>query len=84
MIKITLKIEGMMCGNCSGHMDEAILREFNVKKVASSHETKQSIIISQDDIPDDKLREVVEATGFELISVSREPYKKGLFSFLKG
>lgn len=83
MIKITLSIEGMMCGKCSGHMDDAINREFKVKKVTSSHETKESVIITEEDISDEKLREVVEVTGFELKGIKKEPYKKGLFSVFK-
>ncbi len=37
MLKITLKIDGMMCGMCESHVGDAIRRAFPVKKVTSSH-----------------------------------------------
>ena len=32
MTKTTLKIDGMMCGMCESHMNDAIRNAFNVKK----------------------------------------------------
>ena len=32
MTKTTLKIDGMMCGMCESHMNDAIRKAFNVKK----------------------------------------------------
>ena len=37
MVKTTLKIDGMMCGMCEAHMNDAIRAAFKVKKVTSSH-----------------------------------------------
>ena len=37
MIKYTLKIDGMMCGMCEAHINEAVRAAFKVKKVSSSH-----------------------------------------------
>ena len=38
MIKTTLKIDGMMCGMCESHVNDAIRKAFPaVKKVTSSH-----------------------------------------------
>ena len=37
MIKTTLTIDGMMCGMCESHMNDAIRGAFDVKKVTSSH-----------------------------------------------
>ena len=36
MTKTTLKIDGMMCGMCESHMNDAIRNAFNVKKVSLS------------------------------------------------
>lgn len=85
MIKITLKIEGMMCGMCEAHMNDAVRNELGISKVTSSHAKNETVIISDNDIEDDKLRAVVENAGYELIEISREPYeKKGLFAKLFG
>lgn len=84
MLKITLKIEGMMCSMCEAHANEAIRKAWNVKKVTSSHKDSETVIISENDIADDELTNVIEKTGYKLISVKREPYeKKGIFSKLK-
>lgn len=37
MVKTTLKIDGMMCGMCESHVNDAIRNAFPVKKVTSSH-----------------------------------------------
>ena len=37
MQKITLEIDGMMCGMCESHINDAIRKAFSVKKVSSSH-----------------------------------------------
>ena len=37
MVQITLKIEGMQCGMCEAHVNDAVRRTFPVKKVTSSH-----------------------------------------------
>lgn len=84
MIKTTLKIDGMMCGMCEAHMNDAIRAAFRVKKVASSHAKGETVIISEDAPDETKLRETVAATGYTLCGIASEPYeKKGLFSFGK-
>lgn len=85
MTKITLKIDGMMCGMCEAHVNDAVRNELGVKNVTSSHSKKETVIISENDIEDDKLRAVVETAGYQLVEINREPYeKKGLFAKLFG
>ena len=84
MNKITLGIEGMACGMCEAHINETIRNRFSVEKVSSSHTKKQTVILTRQDIPEQELREAVAGTGYEVVSVSCEPYrKKGLFTFGK-
>lgn len=84
MVKTTLKIDGMMCGMCEAHKNDAVRAAFSVKKVSSSHTKGECIIISEDGIDENKLSDVIKNTGYTLLSVSSEPYeKKGLLSFLK-
>ena len=81
MVKITVGIEGMACGMCEAHINDAVRNAFQVKKVTSSHTKKQTIIIAPQDIPEQELKDVVAKTGYDVVSVSSEPYeKKGLFS----
>jgi copper chaperone len=55
-----------------------------VKKVSSSHAKGETVAIVDEDIPDEKLKEAVEKTGYTFISAEREPYeKKGFFARFK-
>ena len=85
MVKITLAIEGMDCGMCEAHINEAVRNAFPVKKVTSSHTKKQTVIIAVKDIPEQELKNVIVKAGYDAVSVSSEPYeKKGLFSAFRG
>ena len=85
MVKITLAIEGMACGMCEAHINEAVRNTFQVKKVSSSHTKKQTVIIAEKDIPEQELKDVIVKAGYDAVSVSSEPYnKKGLFSAFRG
>lgn len=85
MIKTTLKIDGMMCGMCESHINDAIRSSFDVKKVNSSHTKGETVIVSKEALDEDKIKSVIDKTGYELKSVSSEEFedKKGLFGFLK-
>lgn len=85
MVKITVGVEGMACGMCEAHVNEAVRNAFPVKKVTSSHTKKQTVVLAEDDIDEQKLKDVIAESGYEAVSVNREPYeKKGLFSALRG
>lgn len=81
MVKITMSIDGMMCGMCESHVNDAIRRSFKVKKVTSSHSKKQTVIISENDIDDSLLREAIAQTGYGIKSIVKEPYEKKSFLF---
>ena len=82
MNKIIVKIDGMMCGMCESHVNDAIRRAFPVKKVTSSHTKGETVILTETDIDEAALRSAIDATGYEVKAVSKEPYeKKGLFGF---
>ena len=83
MIKTTLEIDGMMCGMCESHVNDAVRKFADVKKVSSSHSKKKTEIISEEAIDEDKLRAVIDETGYTVLSVDSEPYKKKGFGFFK-
>lgn len=84
MTKTTIKIEGMMCGMCVAHVNDAVRAAFNPKKVTSSHAKCETVIISEGEIDEAKLKDVVKEAGYTPGEVTSEPYKKkGLFSFGK-
>lgn len=81
MVRITVGIEGMACGMCEVHINEAVRNAFHVKKVTSSYTKKQTVILAEQDIPEQELKGVVAKAGYDVVSVNSEPYeKKGLFA----
>jgi len=84
MLKITMKVDGMMCGMCESHINDAVRRAFPVKKVMSSHSKGETVILSDGDIDESALRAAIDATGYKVESLAKENYeKKGLFHFGK-
>ena len=80
MVQITLKIDGMACGMCESHINDAVRAKFPVKKVTSSHTKGETVILSEEDISEEALRAVIEPTGYKVLGYASEPYeKKGLF-----
>ena len=71
MFKIIAKVEGMKCGHCANHVDEAIREAFKVKKVNSSHEAKETVILSKEDLDNDKIKAVIEELTFFTLNASR-------------
>lgn len=69
MLKITMEIDGMMCGMCENHINDAIRREFKVKKVTSSHTKRQTVILTEKPLDEDKLRKVIDETGYKVMSI---------------
>lgn len=80
MTKYTAKIEGMMCGMCEAHMNDAIRKAFQVEKVSSSHTKHETEIVSEAPLDEALLEKTVAATGYELKGISSEPYEKKRFS----
>ena len=80
MVKITAEIDGMVCGMCETHINEAIHKTCNIKKVTSSHRKGLVEILSDSDISDEALRCALDPMGYVLVSAEHKPYqKKGLF-----
>lgn len=85
MIKYTFIVEGMMCGMCEAHVNDAVGKFAGVKKVTSMHGKNQTVVISEKEIDVEKVKEAISAQGYKVGEVKQEPYeKKGLFSFFKG
>ena len=52
MIEITVKVDGMKCPMCEAHVNEAVKNAFNVSRVASSHDSGETVITASSDIKD--------------------------------
>ena len=81
MIQTTVKVDGMMCGMCEAHINDAVRRAFSVKKVASSHRKGETVILSEEAPDPQKMRQVIDATGYRALDIASTPCKKtSLFS----
>ena len=79
MFKTTMKVEGMMCGMCEAHVNDAVRREFpKVKKVTSSHGKGETVVISPEELDQEALKKAVEATSSPLVS-KRQVSRAGKF-----
>ena len=83
MVKQIAKIDGMMCEMCEAHINDAIRNNFTVKSVKADRKNGQAEIIAEEALDAEKLKAVIEKTGYDFGGVSTEPYKKkgflGLF-----
>ena len=82
--RYTLKINGMMCGMCEAHVNDVIRKNFNIKKVTSSHSKNQTIIISDNELDEEQLKSKIGETGYIVEEVKKEDNvkKKGFFQRL--
>ena len=83
MIKTTIGIEGMMCEMCEAHINDVIRRTFPVKSAKADRRKKRCVVVSEELLDEAALRAAIDATGYQVTTVSSEPYKKkgflGLF-----
>lgn len=80
MTKTTLKIDGMMCTMCESHIDDTIRKNFNIKKVSSSHTKGITEIISEAELDENTVKEAIGKTGYKVLEYSTQPYEKKKFS----
>ena len=83
MVKITLEIEGMACGLCESHINDAVRKAFAVKKVSSSHTKGRTEILAESPLEEEKLKAAIEATGYTVRSIRTEAYEKKGFSLFR-
>ena len=60
------EIDGMMCGMCETHINDAVRAAFDVKKVKSSFKTGFCQILSKTPLDSEKLRLAIEKTGYRV------------------
>ena len=75
MYQTTVGVDGMMCGMCEAHVNDAVRKAFPVKKVTSSHSKGQTVILSEQALDEQAVRDAIGATGYTVTS----PREKGVF-----
>lgn len=83
MVKITLSIQGMACGMCEAHINDAVRKAFPVKKVTSSYRKGKTEIHAETCLDTVRLKSVIDATGYQVMDVQTESYEKKGFSLFR-
>lgn len=65
----TMKINGMMCGHCSGRVKKVLEALPEVDEAIVSHQDGTAIVKLNAEIADDVLKNTVEAQDYEVVSV---------------
>lgn len=81
MWKYTVDVKGMMCNMCESHTNDAIRKNFDVKKVTSNHSKNETVIYSEEEITTEALQKVISELGYDMGNVRKEPAKKGLLGW---
>ena len=82
MIKTTVSVDGMACGMCESHINDAVRAAFPVSKVTSSRARKETVILSAESLDHEAVKRVITEAGYTPLSVKEESFeKKGLFHF---
>lgn len=89
MVETVVKIDGMMCGMCESHICEHIRRNFKVRKVSASHRTGQVVVLSEEPLSIELLKEKINEIGYTVLDVKsglsqkKKTVLEGISSFVK-
>ena len=70
--KITLSIDGMMCGHCEASVREALDSIDGVEVISVSHVDGCAVINAPTSVKDKTLRKVITARDYKVLSINRE------------
>ena len=81
MNKVVMKIDGLMCGMCEAHVNDAIRKAVpSAKKVTASRSKKEASFLTEENVDAAALKAAIDATGYDCLGIEIVPHeKKGLF-----
>ena len=71
MNKYVLGIDGMLCGMCELHVEEAIAKGIKIKKAKASRFKKQVVVFTELNLDKEDFLKVFEPTGYQLMTCER-------------
>ena len=81
MNKYILGIDGMRCGMCEMHVEEAITKNLVVKKAKVSRYKKQVVVFTESNLSEEDFKCVLDPTGYRITSFERVAAIKKLFGW---
>ena len=67
MKEINLIVNGMMCGGCENRVKNAIKNIEGVENVTADHNTGKVIVISDNEVSEEIIKETLEDIGYEVV-----------------
>lgn len=81
MNKYVLGIDGMLCGMCELHVEEAIAKGIKIKKAKASRFKKQVVVFTELNLDQEDFKKVLDQTGYRIMSFERMPAIRKLFGW---
>ena len=69
IMKIVVKVEGMMCPHCEGRVKDAFEKNAKVESAIASHEKKTVELNLKEDMTADEAKAIVEEAGYKFLGV---------------
>ena len=76
MWKYTVEVNGMMCGMCEAHVNDAVRKACPVKKVSSSRSKNQTVILSETELDTEAVMNAIRGTGMRSARSRRSRTKR--------
>ncbi len=57
---------------CESHVNDVIRNNFTIKKVKSSHKKNETLIVSNEELDETKLKDVLHKIGYEVNNIVKE------------
>ena len=67
MKETNLIVNGMMCGGCENRVKNAIKDIEGVENVTADHDTGKVIVISDNEVSEEIIKEALEDIGYEVV-----------------
>ena len=80
MNKYIMGIDGMRCGMCEMHVEEAIRKSIKAKKIKASHFKNNLVVITELELTEEDFKRVLDSTGYTIISFEKT---KAIKKFLR-
>ena len=81
MNKYIIGIDGMRCGMCEVHVEEAITKKLKVKKASASHTKNRLIVITEENLTEEIFKAILDPLGYRITSFERTIAVKKLFGW---
>ena len=81
MNKYILGIDGMKCGMCEMHVEDALRKKIDLKKVKANHLKNNVVVISGLNLSQFDFQNALDYTGYKVTSFDKQEAKKSLFGW---